>query len=170
MKCVNCQTDSNLQDRTANNGKCKNCGHTFVFEPTKNIIENVNITDIFFEKTIADISVNKTLFFTAKQFQYSFDRRLKNRSSNFGGWLFGYIFFNIWTTGFVGGILSGFLGKISFILVYLILNISIVIYLFISSRSERKNYRLRQSNAKKIIGSRIFNYSCQIFIRFNIVR
>ena len=34
MKCSQCHTDNTLKDRTFNGGRCKNCGHPFVFEPT----------------------------------------------------------------------------------------------------------------------------------------
>ncbi|NJL68354.1 MAG: hypothetical protein HC894_19690, partial [Microcoleus sp. SM1_3_4] len=65
MKCINCQTDNKLKDRTANRGRCKQCNHPFVFEPTSMI--GVKITDPMFAKAIADVSVNDTLLFTQKQ-------------------------------------------------------------------------------------------------------
>ena len=34
MKCIRCDTDNNLKDRTANVGRCKACSHSFAFEPT----------------------------------------------------------------------------------------------------------------------------------------
>ena len=46
MKCINCQTDNKLKDRTANNGRCLRCNHQFAFEPTAMI--GVKITDPMF--------------------------------------------------------------------------------------------------------------------------
>jgi DNA-directed RNA polymerase subunit RPC12/RpoP len=73
MKCINCQTDNNLKDRTANRGRCMRCNHQFAFEPTA--MTGVKITDPMFAKAIADISVNDTLFFTPKQLFYLLDKR-----------------------------------------------------------------------------------------------
>jgi hypothetical protein len=56
MKCIQCGTDNNLKDRTANQGRCSKCNHAFVFEPTA--MGAVTFTDPFFAKAIADISVN----------------------------------------------------------------------------------------------------------------
>jgi hypothetical protein len=78
MKCIQCKTDNNLKDRTANRGLCKNCEHPFAFEPT--IVKELKITDPFFERAIADMSLNNTLYFTPKQFRYLLDKRLKRRS------------------------------------------------------------------------------------------
>jgi hypothetical protein len=77
MKCIRCGTDNNLQDRTAHFGRCSNCNHPFVFEPTT--MKDVKITDPLFQKAIADISANNTLFFTPKQFLYFLDKRIKNK-------------------------------------------------------------------------------------------
>jgi hypothetical protein len=77
MKCIECQTDNTLQDRTTNYGRCKQCQHPFVFEPTA--METVKITDGLFAKAIADISANDTLYFTPKQLGYLLDKRLQNK-------------------------------------------------------------------------------------------
>ncbi|MGQ4649351.1 hypothetical protein [Lyngbya aestuarii] len=77
MKCVRCGTDNKLKERTANFGSCKNCGHSFSFEPTS--MGSVKFTDAFFAKTITDISAENTLFFTAKQLFYLLNKRLKIR-------------------------------------------------------------------------------------------
>ncbi len=42
MKCINCGTDNNLRDRTANQGQCIQCQHPFAFEPTS--INSLKIT------------------------------------------------------------------------------------------------------------------------------
>ncbi len=88
MKCINCETDNKLKDRTANNGRCKNCGHQFVFEPRSMKSERtLNFSDQFFAKTISKISAEDTLFFTTKQLLYALARgygeRL-NKSSKSG--------------------------------------------------------------------------------------
>ena len=63
-------------DRKANQGRCKNCGHPFVFE-TDRIEAPLKFTDRFFNQVIFDLSASGTLFFTSKQFYYFLDQRLK---------------------------------------------------------------------------------------------
>jgi hypothetical protein len=75
MKCIQCQTDNNLKERTEHQGRCKNCGHPFAFEPTS--MTEIRFTDPFFAKVISDISADGTLFFTSKQFLYVLEKRLK---------------------------------------------------------------------------------------------
>lgn len=89
MKCVQCQTDNNLKDRTANQGRCKKCGHPFVFEPTS--MGQIKITDPFFAKAISDLSVNGTLFFTPKQLYYFINKRLKRKVNNLALQIFALI-------------------------------------------------------------------------------
>ncbi|NET44788.1 hypothetical protein, partial [Okeania sp. SIO2B3] len=72
MKCVKCETDNNLQERTKAGGRCKNCNHPFVFDPQR----GSKFTDIFFSNSIQTISSENTLFFTPKQFWYLLERRL----------------------------------------------------------------------------------------------
>jgi hypothetical protein len=78
MKCIRCNTDNNLKDRTANMGRCSSCNHPFAFEPTA-MEANTKLTDPFFAKVIADLSANNTLFFTPRQFYYLLDKRLRSR-------------------------------------------------------------------------------------------
>ncbi len=73
MKCFKCQTDNNLKDRTANQGKCKSCHHPFVFDPKTH--KGVDFTDALFANAIAKASANNTLFFTQKQLFYCFEER-----------------------------------------------------------------------------------------------
>ena len=80
MKCIRCNTDNKLKDRTANRGRCLSCNHPFAFEPTA-MQPNTKITDSFFAKVITDISANNTLFFTPRQFYYLLDKRLRSRLS-----------------------------------------------------------------------------------------
>ncbi|AFY96735.1 hypothetical protein [Chamaesiphon minutus] len=109
MKCINCNTDNNLKDRTANMGRCKSCNHPFAFEPTA-MPTQTRLTDPFFAKLIADTSANNTLFFTPRQLYYLLDKRLRSRLSrgNFtdnpilsiGCSSFPAIFFSFWLSGF----------------------------------------------------------------------
>lgn len=95
MKCVQCGTDNNLNDRTSHSGRCKQCNHRFVFEPSAESNPRLKFTDVFFQKAIQDISNNGTLHFTLKQLQYLLDRRL-NKSTNAGAFAlltFGLILF-----------------------------------------------------------------------------
>jgi DNA-directed RNA polymerase subunit RPC12/RpoP len=95
MKCINCGTDNNLKDRTANYGKCSNCGHPFVFEPTSMV--GVKLTDPMFAKAISDISVNNTLFFTPKQMFYLLDNRFRSKAffTDTFGWIMMYVLFGM---------------------------------------------------------------------------
>ena len=136
MKCVNCGTDNNLKERTANQGRCKNCNHTFVFEPNSADIK-YKFTDPFFQNIINDISVNGTLSFTRKQFFYALERRISKKNNLMNGWkgLGCFLLFppiSILTLG------------ISFI-------IGLAIILFNSysqTISEDKKRRVRKNNAK----------------------
>ncbi len=78
MKCINCDTDNNLKDRTANMGRCKSCNHPFAFEPTA-MPTDTKLTDPFFAKLITDLSANNTLFFTPRQLYYLLDKRLRSK-------------------------------------------------------------------------------------------
>jgi hypothetical protein len=80
VKCIRCNTDNKLKDRTANMGRCSSCNHPFAFEPTA-MSPNTKLTDPFFEKVITDLSANNTLFFTPRQFYYLLDKRLRSRLS-----------------------------------------------------------------------------------------
>jgi DNA-directed RNA polymerase subunit RPC12/RpoP len=78
MKCIACSTDNTLKDRTGNYGRCKQCGHHFVFEPTS--MGTVKVTDSMFQKAIDDLSRNDVLFFTPKQLAYFLDQRIKRKA------------------------------------------------------------------------------------------
>lgn len=109
MKCISCDTDNNLKDRTVNMGRCKSCNHPFAFEPTA-MPTGVKLTDPFFKKIIIDLSANNTLFFTPKQLYYLLDKRLRSRFSraNFidnpiaaiGCSSFPALFASFWVSGF----------------------------------------------------------------------
>jgi hypothetical protein len=109
VKCINCDTDNNLKDRTANMGRCKSCNHPFAFEPTA-MPTQTRLTDPFFAKLIADTSANNTLFFTPRQLYYLLDKRLRSRFSKvniatnpaayLGCGLFFIVFAIVWVSGF----------------------------------------------------------------------
>ncbi|MDJ0675271.1 MAG: hypothetical protein QNJ36_07840 [Calothrix sp. MO_167.B42] len=149
MKCIRCGTDNNLKDRTANQGRCKNCHHPFVFEPTT--MGAIKITDPMFAKVLDKISINNTLFFTPRQLFYFLDNKLRRRILNSFSLGFFYIFFSIWTTGFVGGILSLFLGYNAFVFVFLIFNFCFVIYLFTQTTSPKINKKNRKNSARSLL-------------------
>jgi hypothetical protein len=79
MKCIQCNADNNLKDRTANQGRCSNCKHPFAFEPTT-MQAKLRFTDSFFAKALADISANGTLYFTRKQLLYLLEKRLLRKA------------------------------------------------------------------------------------------
>ncbi|MFM7406189.1 MAG: hypothetical protein ACKO3K_05870 [Cuspidothrix sp.] len=103
MKCINCGTDNKLPERIVNEGRCKECHHPFVFEPTT--MGKYKVTDAMFAKAIADISGKNTLYFTPKQLFYFLDSRLRPKSFPviyIPVLIFIYLFFNVWLTGFIG--------------------------------------------------------------------
>lgn len=86
MKCIQCDTDNNLKDRTANQGRCKNCNHPFVFDPKA----GSRFTDGFFNNALKAISAENTLYFTPKQFFYALERRLVRKSTASTGGLLAF--------------------------------------------------------------------------------
>jgi hypothetical protein len=79
MKCIQCNADSNLKDRTRNLGRCWKCKHPFAFEPTT-MDAKLQFTDGFFAKALADISANDTLYFTPRQLLYLLEKRLGRKA------------------------------------------------------------------------------------------
>lgn len=155
MRCIRCGRDNKLKDRRSYSGsffnstvdyRCFNCNHPFVFEPTT--MKDVKITDPFFQKAIADISANNTLFFTPKQFLYFLDKKLKNKALPGLISLIGlYAFSSIWTTFFLGGILSLFLQRSAHLLVLILFNLGCFLYLFNLSNSAQSNPQTRRRSA-----------------------
>ncbi|MCJ8279375.1 MAG: hypothetical protein MJK14_05415 [Rivularia sp. ALOHA_DT_140] len=138
MKCVNCGVENNLKERTANQGRCKNCNHTFAFEPKSADIK-YKFTDPFFQKIITDISANGTLYFTPKQFFYALERRLTKKNNQMNGWkgLGCFLIFPpvaIFTLG-----ISAFIGFTI-----------ILINSIFQSKSETNKRKVRKGNAKFI--------------------
>ena len=50
MKCIKCDTDNKLKERQGNGGLCKNCNHSFAFDPKT--MAGVTFTDKFFSQTL----------------------------------------------------------------------------------------------------------------------
>ncbi|MGM3305501.1 hypothetical protein ACSQ6I_05830 [Anabaena sp. WFMT] len=147
MKCINCGTDNNLKDRTANQGRCKQCNHPFAFEPTA--MGTVKITDSMFAKVIADISANNTLYFTPKQFLYFLDNRIRKKGFKTSSFIPIYLFLNIWVTGFVGGMTSAFLPN-SFLVANLLYQAGTIFYLFNKTKSSKLTNASRKASAKSL--------------------
>ncbi|MEH2024270.1 hypothetical protein [Nostoc sp.] len=136
MKCINCGTDNKLKDRTANQGRCIKCNHLFAFEPTS--MSNVQITDPFFAKAIADISANNTLFFTPKQLLYFLDNRLGKSSKSISrfGWLLPFLCINLITS--------------LTIFIPIIVNLAFINFFYASSKSTKINLVSRKQNARNL--------------------
>ena len=137
MKCVNCGTDNNLKERTANQGRCKNCNHTFAFEPTSTDAK-YKFTDPFFKKAITDISVNGTLSFTRKQFFYALERRISKKNNQTDIWTVrGFLLF-----GFIVVFPFAFLAIIGLAIILAFLNF------YLQSKSQNNKLYIRKVNAK----------------------
>ena len=157
MKCVQCGTDNDLRDRTYNQGRCKNCNHPFVFEPSALTDTRFKFTDPFFAKAINDISANNTLYFTPKQLFYLLDRRLNAKANNASGLIVGAIFFT-----FIGGIFSqGILG--------LIVAFLFVLVGFSNTRKNQASNKFRRSNSRflQVFGIIIVIFGILASLAFN---
>ncbi|AFZ57396.1 hypothetical protein H6G54_25935 [Anabaena cylindrica FACHB-243] len=147
MKCINCGTDNNLKDRTAKQGRCKQCNHPFAFEPTS--MGTVKITDPMFAKILADISANNTLYFTPKQFLYFLDNRIRKKGFKTSSFIPMYLFSNIWITGFVGGMTSAFLPN-SFLAANLLYQTGTIFYLFNNTKSSKLTSASRNASSRSL--------------------
>ena len=137
MKCISCGTDNNLKERTENSGKCSNCGHAFVFEPTS--MGTTKITDPMFAKVISDISVNNTLFFTPKQMFYHLDNRFRRKGFNPKSFAFSFILVHV--------LLFAFFRFIIAILIYQVFHI---INLYRNTKSPKLDNASRKASAKSL--------------------
>ena len=170
MKCIQCGTDNNWEDRKKNYGQCKQCNHQFVFEPQKTMDIELRFTDPFFAKALNDISANNTLYFTLRQFHYLLDRRLKRVYDGIFvlGCLFPVVFFgcsSFITVVFVG-LLSVLLSVFSVPIPESIFGLLLLVgwyplyicYLFELSNSPKSAPRKRRSSATvlQIWGTFIF--------------
>ena len=155
MKCVQCNTDNILSDRTRNSGRCKQCNHPFVFEPTTITDKKIAFTDPFFKKAIEDISSQNMLFFTLKQFLYFIDKRLKYRGPlDQASWLFFYLFFTVWGAGFVGIPISFYMfqdsPQLALFILFIFYNVLWIWKLFKNSNSSQQGIHSRKNNAKNL--------------------
>ena len=145
MKCIRCNTDNNLKDRTTNQGRCKYCRHPFAFEPTS--MGKLKFTDPFFAKLINDISANNTFYFTPKQFLYFLNRRLERKNFRWIEIIPKYLFSTFWMVVFFGGLFSDIIGSDAFLLILVLYNICCILYLFNLSNSATSSYKTRQSSS-----------------------
>ncbi|MDT9182947.1 hypothetical protein [Limnospira sp. PMC 289.06] len=95
MKCINCGIENNFKERTAYGGRCKSCGHQFVFEPKT----GSPFSDPGFQKYIESVSGLGNLLFTKKQLIYFFERKL-GRKKKFTPYPYAILFLIIyfWVT------------------------------------------------------------------------
>ncbi|MEG5173621.1 hypothetical protein [Microcoleus sp. B3-D7] len=170
MKCVQCQTDNILSDRTRNSGRCKRCNHPFVFEPNTVTDKKLAFTDPFFKNAIENISSQNMLFFTHKQFLYFIDQKLKYRAPD-NSWLFLYFFFSVFAGTFgIPFALTIFPSQFAVIIVFALYNLIWIWLGFNYIKSPEQGSRRRRSHAKNlqvlgviilvigISGSLIFDY------------
>ncbi len=80
MKCIHCSSDSRYKDRMS--GHCPACKHPFAFEPKKDTVEGVPITDTLFKSAIDTVSGNNTVYFSERQLWWEFCRRIARRKQN----------------------------------------------------------------------------------------
>ena len=154
MKCINCGTENNLQDRTESNGRCKDCNHPFAFEP-QNMEQHLRFTDPFFGNAIAQLSNDNTLYFTPKQFRYFFDKKIKKRGASLSELVFLYA---VWSIVFVGS-LTVFLQNLvtninSFVIVLFANHLFVIAFLYNNTKSSESTILQRRNNARflQIIG------------------
>ena len=154
MKCVQCATSNSLSDRTRNSGRCKQCNHPFVFEPTTVTDQKFAFTDPFFKKAIEDISSQNMLFFTLKQFLYFIDKRLKYREPvDQVSWLFYYLFLTVWVAGFFGipiVFIFHYSPPLALFILFIFYNGLWVWQLFTNSNSSQQGIRSRKIYAKNL--------------------
>jgi hypothetical protein len=130
----------------------------------------VKFTDPLFSKVLGDLSSNGTLFFTAKQFLYFLDRKLKRQSTGWGRAIFLYVLLGFWSTGFLGILLlfiniilslAGILlfsmvGNNTFLIALVLFNFLCIFRLFIRSNSPQTGARGRKSSANMLVALGVF--------------
>lgn len=75
MKCIHCESNSNLKERS--DGRCPKCGHAFAFEPTTDLLK---MTDPLFNGAIQAVSAKGELFFTERQLFWEINRFLAKKA------------------------------------------------------------------------------------------
>ncbi|MFN3361258.1 MAG: hypothetical protein ACK421_07535 [Pseudanabaenaceae cyanobacterium] len=154
MKCISCGTDNNLRDRTENQGRCKNCGTPFAFEPTAMPV-NQRFTDVAFQKLLNDLSANDRVYFTKNQLFYALAKRVRKTGiTTVGQFWVGYIGFLIPLTFFVILPLLSLELQTGIFIVLLVYNIIWFIYLWLRSQSLNllRRERLVQARAIRNLG------------------
>jgi hypothetical protein len=162
MKCIQCNVDNNLKDRTANQGRCKNCKHPFAFEPTS-MEGKLKFTDGFFAKALADVSANGTLYFTRKQLLYLLEKRLlrKARISS-ASFLIGLF---IILANFVGmGILAS--NRLGWTVPIFMILCTVGI-IFLAQRFERRFLRPKKLNKRVLIADAMLDIWLKRWEQFN---
>jgi hypothetical protein len=149
MKCVRCGIDNTLKDRTSHYGACKSCQHPFVFEPTK--MGTAKITDPMFAKLLADLSVNRTLFFTPKQLLYFLDGRLRSKTTinRKSAWIISYLVVSLILILIFSNVLP-FAGSSTFFWMGLIISGLFVYAMFRTSKSDKINSKMRKAASESL--------------------
>lgn len=159
MKCIKCSTDNDLRERTASNGRCKNCSHPFVFEPTA--MGTVKITDPMFAKAIEVVSANNSLFFTAKQLFYHLEKRTnKEIIGTLGGFSVAYLFVYAFVVYLYFMAANQSINPYPIIITFSFAHALMVILLYQRSRSRKNNYLVRRWNARRIQVSGVLVLLC----------
>lgn len=81
MRCLNCGTENNRQDRSSHDGKCSKCLHPFIFDP---LAGGIKLTDKAFESMVARVCVDGTLKFTEAQLCYQIARKTQSNKGHLG--------------------------------------------------------------------------------------
>jgi hypothetical protein len=150
MKCINCNAKNSFKERNENQGQCKKCDHQFVFEPAE-LESQTEITDALFEKLIAEISVDNTLYFTPVQLYYLLEKTLRSNPAQinptvsylcWGGLL---VFVIIWIANWLSFYLELVVPIVA--ILYTIFAIIILAQAAISSQASRQ---IRQNNIRNL--------------------
>jgi hypothetical protein len=162
MKCIQCNVDNNLKDRTANQGRCSNCKHPFAFEPTT-MKAKLRFTDGFFAKALADISANGTLYFTRKQLLYLLEKRLLRKARIALAVLLAGLLFILAILVGMSILVSNRLGWI----VPIFMIVCAVGFIFLVQRFERRFLRPKKINKSVLITDAMLDLWLQQWQRFN---
>jgi hypothetical protein len=160
MKCIQCNADNDLRDRTRNHGRCCKCKHPFAFEPTT-MKAKLRFTDGFFAKALADISANDTLYFTRRQLLYLLEKRLLRKARIVPA---GCLQLLIILAGFVGMVLVP-KGLGGFIPIYLIFSTIFIVSLAVMF--ERRFLRPKKINKRILITDAMLDIWLKRWEQFN---
>ena len=161
MKCIQCNADSDLKDRTRTKGRCWKCKHPFAFEPTT-MDAKVRFTDGFFAKALADISANGTLYFTRKQLLYLLEKRLLRKARVIPAGCVGFMLIPALFTGSVILCSSGFWWVLPIYLILSNLGIAFLVLWF-----ERRFLRPKKINKRILITDAMLDIWLKRWEQFN---